>query len=425
MDHIQKLDFDKLKGLNEEEFKTESQRNIKKNSQSLLLKIKENFGNDANSIFDFVTFLVNNCYLVVVIASSKDSAFRVFSVLNDRGLDLKPTDIIKADIIGEFATDEEQDEHNERWQNMEHELGRDGFNNLFTYVRMIYAKEKAKKPLLDEFRNYVLSKVEPKALIEELEPYASALATVYSNNYKAKSYAEKVNTYLYWLNRIDNSDWIPVAILFLSGNENPEYVAQFFNSLERLAAYMHICGLNVNHRIKRYSDVIEALEGENSLNSPVQAVELTEMEKEKMREALNENIYDKLTAKRRNYLILRLDSFISDGATSYDGRKLTIEHVLPQTINNTEWANSWSDENHKEWVHRLANLIPLGQNRNSSAKNWGFEKKKEAYSSGTDKVPAYALTLKALSAKQWTPEHLQSYQSELLKKLHENWRLSA
>ena len=235
--------------------------------------------------------------------------------MNSRGLDLQPTDIIKADIIGKLNTDKEREEYNERWEDMEVELGRGGFNDLFSYVRMIYAKEKAKKSLLEEFRSHVLSVInEPEALVSDvLEPFADALATVRTANYEAASHAEEVNIYLRWLNRIDNSDWMPAAILFLSQNKNsPEYVAWFFDRLERLAAYMHVCALNINERIERYNKVIEGVEEEHSITSPLLAAELTDEEKEKMRNALNGNIYE-LTPRRRNYLILRLDAFLSDG----------------------------------------------------------------------------------------------------------------
>ena len=47
-----------------------------------------------------VMFIIQHCFLVVVSASDRNSAYRIFSVLNDRGLDLSPTDILKAYIIG-------------------------------------------------------------------------------------------------------------------------------------------------------------------------------------------------------------------------------------------------------------------------------------------------------------------------------------
>ena len=49
-----------------------------------------------------VKFVIQQCYLVVVTATDRDSAYRIFSVMNDRGLDLSPTDILKAETIGEI-----------------------------------------------------------------------------------------------------------------------------------------------------------------------------------------------------------------------------------------------------------------------------------------------------------------------------------
>lgn len=425
--YVQALDFEGLVGLDNKSLDNESQVNIKKNSELFLQRIKRDLVNSTDSIKKFVSFLLQRCFLVAVSTPTQQSAFRVFSVMNSRGLDLQPTDIIKADIIGNLSTDKERDEYNARWEDMEVELGRSGFNDLFTYVRMIYAKEKARKSLLEEFRNHVLRVVsEPEVLISEvLEPFASALATVRTPNYEAVSHAKEVNTYLHWLNRIDNSDWMPVAILFLSKKSNePEYVEWFFSRLERLAAYMHVCALNINQRIERYNDIIRELENEHSLIKPVQAIELSNIEIEKMREALNGNIYE-LTPRRRNYLILRLDSFLSDGAASYDPSVLTIEHVLPQTVSdNSEWAELWSDEElRRKWVHRIANLVPLNRRRNSQAQNFDFDKKKSAYFSGKRGVSSYVLTTQVLNSSRWTPEHLQSRQVELLEVLQENWRL--
>ena len=427
--YVQALNFDGLSTLDDKSLDNESQINIKKNSQFFIKKIKEHLDNNKKRE-KFIEFLIQRCFLVAVATPSQQSAFRVFSVMNSRGLDLQLTDIIKADTIGKIANEQEREKYNERWEDMEVELGRDGFNDLFTYVRMIHAREKAKKSLLEEFKDRVLPRVStPEMLISDvLEPFASALATVRSANYKATSDAEQVNSYLRWLNRIDNSDWIPAAILFLSRNKNePKYVARFFSSLERLAAFMHICALNINKRIERYSHVIKALEEEDhSISSPIEAVELTEAEKEQMLEVLNGNIYE-LIPRRRNYLILRLNAFISETGASYNTSNLTIEHVLPQTLDDkSEWAKSWPDEKKRdEWVHRIANLVPLNRRRNSQAQNYDFKKKKSAYFKGTKDVSSYALTIKVLNTSEWTPEHLVERQEELLGVLRENWRLGA
>lgn len=426
--YVQHFKFKELADLDGKELANESQVNIQLNSQLLIARLTEKFGEDQDAICSFGSFLVQRCFLVAVSTPSQQSAFRVFSVMNSRGLDLQPTDIIKANILGQL-NDEDGANYNERWEDMEVELGRGGFNDLFTYVRMIYAKDKPKRSLLEEFELHVLKKVNsPHVLVGEiLEPFSAALATVRQVNYQATSHSAEVNGYLRWLKRIDNSDWVPSAILFLSRNKSqPEYVAWFFKQLERLAACMHVCAYNVNQRIDRYKTLLTALESEHSLEQPVVTVELTSDEAAKMAAALNGDIYT-LTARRRNYIILRLDSFMSDGGATYDPNVLTIEHVLPQSVEEgSEWAEWWPEqENREQWVHRIANLVPLNQRRNSSARNFDFKRKKEAYFGGEDGVSSYLLTTQVLAAPDdcWKQVYLEERQKTLMSVFTSHWRL--
>lgn len=425
--YIQTFDFEGLTQLDAQQLGNESQKNIRTNSLLLQNRIDQKINGDITVLKGFAQFLLQKSFLVAVSTPSQQSAFRVFSVMNSRGLDLQPTDIIKADTIGQIPSENIRDEYSNRWEEMEVELGRSGFNDLFAYIRMIYSKEKAKRALLEEFRSQVLAHVSsPTSFIEDiLEPYADALSTVRNSNYKASSNARDVNTYLGWLNRIDNSDWIPPAIHFLASHENePEYAKWFFQKLETLAAYLHVCAKNVNERIERYAYLITAMDQPHSMTSPVTEIELTNNEKAEMKTALNGDIYG-LTARRRNYIILRLDSFLSDGAAKYDYNILTIEHVLPQTVNpGSEWDLTWPDpEFRSQWTHRLANLVPLNFRRNVQASNYDFEKKKTAYFSGKNKVSSFVLTTQVLDTSIWSPDYVQQRQDKLLDVLFENWEL--
>ena len=424
--HIQSLDFETLLGLDPTGLDNESQKNIQANSRLLLDKLKSTFGNNTDQLCEFGAFLVQRCFLVAVSTPSQQSAFRVFSVLNNRGLDLLPSDIVKADVIGQIAP-ARQDEFTEKWEELEIQTGRNGFNDLFGHIRMIYAREKAKRAVLEEFKEHVLRVVAtPEDLIEKvLEPYAESYLVAKSQQYVSTKNAEDVNRLLKWLNRIDNSDWLPPAILFLSQKKDqPEYVLWFFSKLERLSAYLHICAKNVNQRIARYAEVIAALQAPHSLDAPASSVELSRSEIDEMKEALDGKIYE-LTARRRNYLILRLDSFLSDGAATYDPTLLTIEHVLPQTVSEgSEWEKLWPDPaERKNWVHRIANLVPLTQKRNSKAQNFDFDTKKTAYFGGKRGVSSYVLTSMVLNTDAWTPPVVDQRQKNLLEVLVERWEL--
>lgn len=426
-DYIQGLRLPELVALDPAQLDNESQRNVRRNAEVMLQRLKTTFGEDTDRLCEFGAFLVQRCFLVAVSTPSQQSAFRVFSVLNSRGLDLLPTDIIKSDVIGSIKQ-ARQEAFTETWEELEVETGRDGFAEVFGHIRMIYAKEKARRSLLEEFRERVIAKVgSAEDLVSKVvEPYTQAYLIAKHCQYVSTSNAAEINALLKWLNRIDNSDWLPSAMKFLADHENDAaYVHWFLRKLERLAACMHICGYDVNARIERYATLLRALEKTHSMASPVAAVELTAYEQSTLRRVLQSDIY-LMTARRRNYLILRLDSFLVDGAATYDPTVLTIEHVLPQTVDDDSvWATQWPNASDRNlWLHRLANLVPLTQRRNSQAQNYDFERKKKAYFGGKQGVSSYALTTQVLNTATWTPTVVEQRQADLLEMLSTKWELA-
>ena len=341
-------------------------------------------------------------------------------------MDLLVTDIFKADIIGAVTPDKQQD-YNEKWESLEIQLGRSGFNDLFGHIRMIRMKAKAKKSLQEEFYKSVLPDITSAIAIDfidnTLEPFAIAYDVISNSRYVSPVNADGVNRILRWLNRIDNSDWLPVAMLYYVKHKSEQSLKQqFFCKLERLAAYMRISSTDVSHRIDRYARVLMDLEIPD-ITGFGSAIELTASEITDFITRLNSDVY-KMTSNKRNYLILRLDSFVSDGSAYYDSKLLTIEHVLPQTVTpGSQWEKDWPDVTEREkWLHKLGNILPLSKRKNSQAQNYEFPIKKEKYFK-TKGVSAFALTTQVLSYNEWTPAIVQKRQSELIEVCKKNWDL--
>ena len=379
--YIQEVHITSLLGIDRATLPTEAQQHIQENCKELLEKFESYFEGDQNELIKFSSFLLNRCFLVSVSTDSQASAFRVFSVMNSRGLDLLPIDIIKSEIIGEIPEDEQQ-KYTEKWEDLENETGREGFNEVFTHTRTIFAKERPKKGLLEEFRLYVVKGTSPKGLIDNvLTPYADAYTMLKNSEYMASSRADEINGFLYWLNKIDNYDWMPPAIKFFAEHpHDSEYVLWFVKKLERLASFLHATAQDVNHRMDRYKWILAEMDSNptHSLEQPLTSIELTANEKRSFYEALNGEIYT-MPSRRRNYIVQRLDSFVSDGGAKYDVKLFTIEHVLPQNPEiNSEWNIVWPDqEERKYWLNRIANLVPLTRKHNSAAQNYDFVTKKE------------------------------------------------
>ena len=148
--YIQDIQLDVLEQMDPATLDTEAKCHIQKNCLILREKFKEAFS-DEEELLRFSQFLLTRCFLVVVSTPNQQSAFRVFSVMNSRGLDLLPTDIIKSVTIGKLSP-EEQASYTEKWEALENLTGRDGFNEVFTHMRTIFAKERPRKNLLDELK---------------------------------------------------------------------------------------------------------------------------------------------------------------------------------------------------------------------------------------------------------------------------------
>ena len=175
-----------------------------------------------------------------------------------------------------------QDSYTHIWESEEEDLGRDAFLELFSHIRMIYQKAKLRESALKEFRNEILPQIQPpeRFIDEVLKPNSDALETIRKANYQGGEETETVNDRLEWLNRIDNFDWVPPAILYISKhiNYSPELLEKFFIDLERLAAGLMIIRANANTRINRYAELLTNIENDDDLYADGSPLQLTPAE---------------------------------------------------------------------------------------------------------------------------------------------------
>ncbi|MCZ4103378.1 DUF262 domain-containing protein [Streptomyces sp. H39-C1] len=403
--------------------KTDAQKALRDNAKSLHKALSEW---TAGRRLDLVQMLIMRTFLVVVSTPDLHSAHRIFSVMNSRGLDLSPADIFKSQIIGDLGEGHAADVAAAKWENAEEALGRDDFGDLFLHLRMIYAKERAKAELLKEFPKQVLEHFLPgkaQAFVNEvLVPYADAYAQIRDHDYAAATGAERVNVWFQRLVQIDNNDWRPSALWALRNHApDPEWLAKFFQALERLAASMFIRRVYTTPRVQRYAELLKELDAGQGLASP--SLRLTEEELSATRERINGPLY--LDLKTRKYVLLRLDEALAKSSgVVYNHPLITVEHVLPQNPKaDSQWLADFTDDERQFWTHRLGNLVLLNRYKNAEAQNHDFAKKKATYFTGKLGVANFALTAKVVSANSWTPTTLAARQSELIGELCSAWEL--
>ena len=419
--YVQKEDgFPKLLQLSDD--LKDSQANIRSNARLF----KERLDTLPDNVrLRLAQFIVTQCYLVVVATPDLDSAYRIFSVLNSRGLDLAATDILKAEIIGSIS-ETLRDAYTQKWEDAEEDLGRETFGDLFSHVRMIYRKAKPKGTLIKEFKEHVIELKQPDRFIDEvLLPMARAYEEILDAAFESTAHAEQVNEHLKWLNRLEFTDWVPPALAFMkSFRQKPKSVHAFFRDLERLAYAMLISKYGVNERIERFSRLTAQIEADADLWSDKSALQLAPSEQYTVYSRLDGPFYESLAARARSAVLLRLDSLLSGGGASYDYETVTVEHVLPQSPpQNSKWVEWFPEPKDRViWVHRLGNLALLTRKKNSAASNYDFETKKHAYFSKKGISP-FVLTTHVLDKSEWTLDVVTKRQKDLLNEFEKHWRL--
>lgn len=407
----------------------DSRLRYRENATLLLNSAKALSPDDRNALWKF---LANDCSLVVISTPDLEAAYRIFSVLNNRGLDLAPIDIIKAEVLGSIRRIGGEDKartYSKKWSEIESQLGRDAFGDLFGHIRTVYAKQKQRATLVKEFQDHVTEYKKPIDLVDKVvKPYADVWDFIRDADFEATEHAETINEYLSWLNRVDFKDWVPPALVYFKRfRQQPKLLAAFFKALERLTYFMLVTKVGINERIETYADLTKEIEPEafDGDLTALKTLDLTDKQKREFVEALDGDIYRKLP-KARMALVLRLEALVSDGSKKQAFDHLSLEHVLPQTPPAaSDWIKWFPDEDERDrWTHRLANLVPLHVRKNPAASNFDFATKKNVYFKGKGTASPFILTQEVRSEDSWTPAILVDRQKRLVGVLEKHWELT-
>ena len=107
---------------------------------------------DQDWLKNFANYILQNVYVVAVKTESFQSAYRLFNVLNARGLDLSNADLIKNYLFSKVPeSDSRRDELEELWEELEETATIENLDTFLNYHRTTLVAEKAHKSLAEEY----------------------------------------------------------------------------------------------------------------------------------------------------------------------------------------------------------------------------------------------------------------------------------
>ena len=406
------------------EIDNDSKKNIVENSRRLLDLLQDKTEEQLKKI---AAFIVNNTYIIVVTTPTTETAYQIFSILNARGLDLSFTDICKAELIGKIGKNNSKIEaaYTEKWETAEDELGTDNFKDLFGHIRTIFRKARLRDTILQEYKNFIFPLFpDPTKFIDDvLLPFKSIYDAIKNFQFAGDKRSDEINYYLQLFRWIDNSDWLPPALLFIHKHKNQmDNILHFLIDLERLAGSMMVRRANVNTRQTKYNKILDWIEQGKDLQAVDSPLQLTSEEIRETIDRLNGDVYHS-TAK--GYILRRLNGLLSEDRLTPNTPIFTVEHVLPQNPKpDSTWIQWYPDPIERNRITQtIGNLALLSKRMNRDAYYYEFLVKKDKYF-GTPVAP-FALTIQIIKETDWTQKTYQKKQEQYVDLLKTAWRLEA
>ncbi len=401
-------------------------------------KLDEKFSTK-EQIEEYVIFLLNNVYLVYIKATAFASAYRLFNVLNTRGIPLNTSDLLKSENIGEIKEAATRIQYSNIWREIENKIGRDELEDLIAIIRTIKIKEKAKVNIYEEYRKLIFDKHIKKG--KDFIDYLKEISDIYNDKIldgEINDIGSRKNEYknIVSLMRkyVPFIDWVPPLVEFYHKFKSDKHMLDFVLKLEKKVIIEWMAGFSATERITSLNKLLKLIHEESDPQKVIEKLIYFKVEEivpgriarsidysqKELIEAdlnriLNDNqFYSIYGGKLARYVLLRLDlnMWEMENFAGYPGT-ITVEHILPQTPDkNSEWTKLFSEDERKEWTNKIGNLVLLSGMKNSKAQNFEFAKKKDAYFK--DKCTFFKITQDLVKIDRWTKEEEEKRHKKLL-----------
>lgn len=367
-------------------------------------------------------FINQNCTIVYLATTTFDDAFKLFTIVNDRGKQLRRIDVLKAQNISPdaIAIPQTRDKVAKQWESMENDIGESEFESILYSMRMILIKEKPQEDLLSEFENRIFKKgllSRGEKFVDEVKIYCDLYRSIFSdkefipkqdkNHLKFKAMIHIMDS------EFEASEWRS-CLMFFAKKFGTVNFYEFMLDLEKIYLEQWVSTVRKDERFTIYSKLLKLID--ECKKSEDVLSQITFNTSKIIAAAKLSKLYG---ARYVKYFLLRLEVVESENDMYKEINAKSIEHVFPQNPAATsEWRQDPDFDQHKAVVDSIGNLVLLSRSKNSSASNHDFEVKKESYLK--ERLSDYPRSLQVTTETEWTVKKIKVLTEALAKKIVQN-----
>ena len=404
-----------------EKFADDKKINISiRNMSKAILTIREFLTSHKQDVPKFFKFFINKVLMIYVATEQLEDAFQLFTVLNNRGVKLNNSDILKALNLKEVNDNTQRDAWGLKWEEMETYFG-ENFDQFLSNIRTIIVKRKALYSLLKEFDdNIYAANLLSRGLntFEFIYNFYEIYREVFDEDNFGNASDLEISNYLKFMRAGLATDYWVAPVLEYYNRYKDDNFKKFLKQLDKKISADWIIALSPTKRIESVNKILVEIE-KSKTSADVIASDVFNIDVDEFKRVMELDLYGKRYAK---YILLKLDLLYLSSSTKFNPPStISIEHILPQNPpdnpqNQSQWRIDFTDQEREEWIDKLGNLILISRKKNTSQGNKDYALKKEKYfKKNVEVFPNSVRVFNQYNA--WTPAELKANHDEVIKKL--------
>lgn len=379
--------------------------------------------------------LLDKFELIRVEVNNDDQAYEMFNLINNRGLQLADSDLIKNKLFGkldkEFGhypeSEDMLDEYDEKWLQIKNNItGKTtadyNIDNFFHHYLIAFEFDTLKlKEIFGKFTE-LLEKKKPDVIIEDLVTWSKVFVKLRN----PKNHFDRISAAEHYLTKIADINAIYVYPVLLSGYKNywENGDKKSFATLAEICLKYHIRtkSVGIGITLESYQTKLHKIAHMIATQSATINQVIDELMKDDNAYPSDEKILPQLkTLKMVNSNLSRV--ILEEMERVYDREKfsgpdVSVEHIMPKStkywIDYIIKENKYSDKTgvieakamHAKYCNWLGNQTLISDSKNKKISNKSFEEKKKIYAE-----EGYKITTQLKNEDKWTEERIIARQN--------------
>jgi hypothetical protein len=378
-------------------------------------------GDPSERLLDLEEFLASSTNIILIEVGDEADAFVLFETLNDRGLELAVSDLVKNYLFSLAGG------HIERFKKLWVEIiVLVGSENLTSFLRHFWNSEHEttrERELYRVLKGTVKNPTSAREFIERLRKVADLYAALLNPEHAYWSdFPSEVRTHLDALLTFKVTQFRPVALAAME-TYKPNDVTKAFEILSVFSfRYTIVSALATGHLERIYSASALAIR-DGRAKTPAKLfgfLKPSYVPDDRFEEDFSTKVFSKAPIAR--YILSALNDYLENDVekmVAEKGGRVTLEHILPKNPNQKWKGAIASDENIEDYVDQIGNLTLLEKGKNKGISTLGFKEKKEAAFVDS----SLAINKEILKFTSWTTKEIEERSNNLAKIAKKIWRI--